>query len=106
MPHTHTNPIECYEDIGRWLSEAVPEPWKNITIDFEIEEIDDVCEYCIVYRPTSNERLEKQFFVDDTRFYDCFYQLARLTSTIEKGFYKKCHFVLNHDGCYEVDFEY
>jgi hypothetical protein len=107
MERTYKNDFECYEAIGKWLTDEAPEPWKQITIEFEIEVIDDVCEYSIYYLPKRLwRRKEAQFFIDDTNFWDCFYQLARLTSTPEKGFFKKCHFVLMQNGKYTADFEY
>lgn len=98
--------FEWYEAIGKWLVENAPEPWEKIVIDFQIEEIDDVCEYCIVYFPLGSSKTEKQFFLHDTNFFDCFYQLARFTSTPEKGLCRKSKFTLNKDGRYETDFEY
>jgi hypothetical protein len=107
MKRTYQDAFECYEEIGCRLMEAVPEPWKTITIDFEVIAIDDVCEDCIVYVPKRWWRpREAQFSIDDTNFSDCFYQLARLTSTPEKGFFKKCRFVLLQNGKYTADFEY
>jgi hypothetical protein len=35
-----------------------------------------------------------------------FYQLARLVSTEEKGFYKRCVFTLTQDGEYKANYEY
>jgi len=102
----YTNPFECYEAIGKWLSNAVPEPWDRIEVYFEIIEMDDVWEDCIVYFPKKSPLIEKQFFIDDFDFTDCFYQLARLTSEEGKGFFKRCDFVLNNDGRYKVDFQY
>jgi hypothetical protein len=107
MNQPFKNAFECYDAIGRWLIEGAPEPWKRITIEFEIEVMDDVCEYCIFYTPKRWWRpREAQFFIDDTNFTDCFYQLARLTSTLEKGFFKRCRFSLMQNGKYTTDFEY
>jgi hypothetical protein len=100
--------LECFEEIARRLVEAVPEPWERIEVEFgfEAHEIDDVCEYTIVYFPARKPRSEKQIFIDDTEFTDCFFQLARFTSTPEKGFYKKCLFILHKDGRYTTNFDY
>ncbi|MFC0682931.1 hypothetical protein ACFFGH_34315 [Lysobacter korlensis] len=106
MAQVFANPFECYEAIGAWLAEAVPEPWEQITVEFTIVEIDDVSEYCIWYRPKRWLAKEGQFFVDHTLFDDCFFQLARLTSTPEKGLFKSCTFVLPSNGKYKADFEY
>jgi hypothetical protein len=100
------NVFECYSEIGKWLSNEAPEAWEKITIDFRIIVIDDVCEYVIDYVPDNSDTEERQFFIDDTNFWDCFYQLARLTSTLEKGFFKKCIFALYKNGKYKCDFEY
>ncbi len=107
MPQSFTNAFECYEAIGQRLVDAVPEPWKKITVEFEIIEIDDVCDYCIFYEPKRWWRLkEGQSSIEDTLFIGCFYALARLTSTPEKGLFRKCEYVLSQDGTYKVNFEY
>jgi hypothetical protein len=104
---TFGNAFECYEAIGRWLSEEAPEPWEEIAVEFTILEIDDVSEDVIRYKPSRGLlKRHKQFFIDDTRFADCFFALAKLTSTPEKGFFRKCHFTLLKGGRYEADFEY
>jgi len=99
--------FECYEAIGRWLSEEAPEPWREITVEFGIIAIDDVSEYVITYRP-SGWRLWKrrQFFIDNTNFDNCFFSLAKLISTADKGFFRKCKYVLKKDGSYAISFEY
>ena len=106
MKQAFANPFECYEAIGNWLIEAAPEPWKQITVEFEIIEIDDVSDYCIYYSPKHSWRKEGQFFIEHAHFTDCFFQLAHLTSTPEKGLFKTCHFVLSDVGTYKADFAY
>lgn len=106
MSAKFSNPFECYEAIGRWLTEEAPEPWVSITAHFTIVEIDDVSNEQLDYVPKKSPKKVKQFFIDDTGFAECFFQLARLTSTPEKGFFKKCKFTLDQDGQYKVDFEY
>lgn len=99
--------LECYEAIGRWLNEEAAEPWEQIAVEFTILEMDDVSEQVIRYKPSrSIRRRHKQFFIADTRFEDCFFALAKLTSTPEKGFFKKCRFILAGTGQYKVDFDY
>ena len=99
-------PFECYEAIGRWLSEAAPEPWTTITVEFEIIEIDDVSEQCIYYTPKDLARREGQFFIDDLAFGDCFHQLARLTKKPGINYFQKCQFALSDAGSYRVNFTY
>lgn len=74
MARTYSNAFECYEAIGSWLANAVPEAWKQITIEFEIIVIDDVSEECIYYKPKRWWRKEGQFFIEDTNFTDIFFQ--------------------------------
>jgi hypothetical protein len=88
------------------LRRRCPSRGESITVSFEIIEIDDVSEEIIHYAPKKNPKKLKQFFIDDTRFADCFFALARLTSTPEKGLFKKCRFTLLADGRYHTDFEY
>jgi hypothetical protein len=40
MDRTYLTPFDCYEEIGSQLTSAVPEPWKSITIELEIEALD------------------------------------------------------------------
>ena len=104
---TFSNPLECYEFIGQLLVDTAPERWKWIRVEFVIIEMDDVCNELIEYMPHGFfQRKTKQFFVDDTSFAECFFALAKLTSTAEKGFFKKCTYQLNKDGSYKADFEY
>jgi len=103
---TFSDVLECYEEIGKWLMEGVPAPWSHIVIEFEIIEIDDVSEYWIEYTPQRSPAKKKQFFINDTNFDDCFFQLAKLTSTAEKGFFRKCRFELDQDGSYNASFQY
>jgi hypothetical protein len=101
----HSEQQQIYEAIGKRLAEEAPEAWERIEIEYEILEIDDVCEYVIRYAPKRKSGT-KQFFVDDTDFHDLFYQLARATSTVEKGLFKRCKYVLFVDGHFSCDFEY
>jgi hypothetical protein len=104
---TFANAFDCYEAIGRWLTEAAPEPWEQIAVDFTILEIDDVSETVITYAPSRGLfRRLRQFFIDDTRFADCFFALARLTSAPGKGYFKTCHYVLSKNGKYKANFDY
>jgi hypothetical protein len=101
------NAFECYEAIGRRLAEEAPEPWERIEIEFTILEIDDVSEQVIRYVPSRRmSKRYRQFFIRDPDFQECFFALARLTSTPEKHFFRKCRFVLSGSGKYKVDFDY
>ena len=107
MSVVFNNAFECYDAIGQWLTDGVPEPWEEIAVEFEIIVIDDVSEDVIDYLPSEGFfRKRKQFFINDTGFAECFFALAKLTSTPEKGLFKKCRYVLKKDGRYRADFEY
>jgi hypothetical protein len=106
MNKTFASSVECCEAIARWLADEVPEPWEKITVNFEVIELDDVSEEIIHYAPKRNPEKLRQFFIDDTRFAECFFALAHLTSTPETGFFKKAKFTLYHDGRYTTDFEH
>ena len=106
MTTKYKDAFECYDVIGRWLVEEVPAPWESIVVNFKLIEMDDVCEYIIKYYPVNAPSVGKQFFIDESEIWDAFYQLARLTSTPEKGFFKKCRFTLFDNGKYTSDFEY
>jgi hypothetical protein len=101
------NPVVCLETIGRFLAQGAPEPWSEIAIKFTIIAIDDVCEYVITYKPKGYKRgRPKQFFVDETDFHDCFFELAKLSSTKDRGFFETCVYTLRADGSYSTDFTY
>ena len=106
MNRTFNDVLECYDYIGEFLLRHAPEPAERIVLEFEIEELDSVWETCIYYNPLKSPKKERQFEISDTRLSKCFFQLARLTSTPEKGLYKKCTYTLFHDGKYTVAFEY
>jgi hypothetical protein len=106
MTTKYANVFECYAAIGKWLDEEAPEPWERVVVEFKIIELDDVSERTITYTPLKKAGSSKQFSIYDTDFTNCFYQLARLTSTPEKGSYKKCKFTLFSGGKYKTDFEY
>jgi hypothetical protein len=70
-------------------------------------EIDHACEYEITYKPKGFKRgRPKQFFEDDAGFIACFYTLAKLTSTSERGYFETCTYVLRADGAYTTSFTY
>lgn len=97
------DPIECYERIGFLLSGAVAEPWQDIRVEVELDE--SAVHMSSDYGPlgSTGERKEIDYVPGLGR---CFYDLARLVSTPEKGLYKKCVFTLTEDGRYNTTFEY
>ena len=105
MTDRFSNAFECYEAIGQYLREWAPKPWDQITVDFKIIEIDDVSERSITYIPRGSSRLG-EFSIRDTNFTQCFFNLARVTSSPDKGFFRTCSFRLYSDGRYEADFGY
>jgi hypothetical protein len=93
--------IECYETIGQSLASAVRAPWELIVVDAELQNVEVT--------------LVKSYQDPDGRYHDmpfvpilgeCFYTLARLVSSEQKGLYKKCHYVLEPSGKYNANFEY
>lgn len=106
MTESFANVFECYEAIGKWLTEEAPEPWESIIADFEIIQIDDVSREVIQYIPTKAPGKLKSFCIDDMGYADCFFQLAKLSSTPEKGLFKTCQFKLQKNGSYHVEFGY
>ena len=97
------DPIECYEAIASLLSKAVPEPWSDIRVKVELDEesVDMTSDYAPSRSPRSRREID---YVPGLG--DCFYDLARLVSTPEKGLYKRCVFILSRDGKYDTQFEY
>jgi hypothetical protein len=101
-----TDPPECYEFIGQQLAQAVPETWEQITVDFEIIEINSVSRKQIYYTALNKSGDRKPFHVEDPDFDNCFFQLAELTNDDWRGSFQKCRFILNHDGSFQTFFEY
>lgn len=93
--------IECYEAIAELLRISIKEPWDSIFLKVELYETSVNLESSY---STANEKGKE--FLADYRVAECFYDLARLISTPEKGFFKKCVFTLTRDGRYKIDFEY
>ena len=98
---TFTDAIECYEAIGDSLASAAAGSWKVIVVDVELEGI----EVTII----------SQYQAADGQYHDmplvpilgeCFYRLARLVSSEQKGFFKKCRYTLEANGKYHADFVY
>jgi hypothetical protein len=98
---TFADAIECYEAIGHSLASAAPGSWKVIVVDVELEGI----EVTIIdqYQATDGQYYEMPLI---PTLGECFYRLARLVSSEQKGFYKKCRYILEPSGKYHADFVY
>ena len=97
------------ERIGLILVGNVPEEWKEIQADVELHP-DDVVQTSHFYRPASDASKEQPLRIasgyEHLEFSDCFKQLAKLTSTPEKGLFKKCKFIMQGTGKYTAEYEY
>lgn len=106
----YSNHIECSEAIATHLVRNVPAQWRLIEVLVDIVHEDEmVTTECIYYPPAS--RAKKEWFgidnaYENVEFGRCFIQLAHLTSTPERGLFKRCKFTLESDGKYRTEYEY
>lgn len=100
---TFVDQVECYGEIAKLLRGSVQEPWSDILLKVELDEESINLESTYSTGPQSTKRKE---FLADHRLAECFYELARLVSTEEKGLFKNCTFTLRSDGKYSTEFVY
>ena len=94
---------DCCETIAKYMDEAVSSPWSEIQVDVKL---DGEAIYLVSsYLPSGGAEGWRECLAHDY-VAECFYQLARLVSTPEKGLFKKCVFTLKSDGRYNADFYY
>lgn len=95
--------IECYQAIGRALADAAKDDWDKIVADITLdgERVDAVVTYW-----RADNKAPLGYLTGVPMLARCFYELARLVSTEEKGLFKKCTFTLRSDGKYNTDFVY
>lgn len=95
--------IECYEAMGKALASSARAPWTRILVEATLAEsrVDAVVSYW-------NGTTEKPagYLTGVPMLARYVYELARLVSTEEKGFFKKCRFDLQSNGKYDANFEY
>ncbi|UQI40027.1 antitoxin YezG family protein [Vreelandella venusta] len=94
-------PDGYYQAIAEELNSAIKEPWEKVVVNVEL--FDNSIEEEIVYTRPDGSKESKVSTIMSGRY---FYELARVVSSEEKGLYKKCRFVLNNDGSFNIDFEY
>jgi hypothetical protein len=94
--------FECLETIANGLADAMEEPWDDIRVDVELKGVQVTITGCC-YPILKGEFRD---LPDVPMLGIWFYQLARLVSAEEKGFYKKCVFTLTKDGEYKTEYEY
>ncbi|MGO3055360.1 MAG: hypothetical protein ACTID3_00340 [Halomonas sp.] len=98
---TLETPADYYQAIADELMDVIQEPWTSIEIEATRRET-SINTVIVYWRPDGTEESRV-----NTRMIPRFlYDLAKVVSDEEKGFYKKCHFVLKNDGSFNVDFEY
>jgi hypothetical protein len=95
--------IECYGAMGKTLASSARAPWTRILVDATLSgnRVDAVVSYW------NGETGEPAGYLSGVPMLARYlYELARIVSTEEKGFFKKCCFGLTSDGKYDVNFEY
>ncbi len=92
---------DCCQTIGKVLAAAVREKWQNITVEVQLSGI----EVTLIKHYKNEHGISK-----DVPFIpilgECFYALARLVSTEQKGYFKSCTFVLEPNGEFNTQFVY
>jgi hypothetical protein len=96
------DPISCYEAIAATLSKSAQNNWDEIKVEIGLNDAQiDAVVTCIL---SSNSGVSHLTGVPMLARY--FFELARLVSTEEKGLFKRCVFVLQKNGKYDVKFSY
>jgi len=98
---TFKDQSDCYQAIGAALAAAAPTGWREIKAAIAL---DGVRVDAVVSCMMPSGKLEHLAGVP--RLASHFYDLARLVSTDEKGFFKSCDFRLLPDGKYHSHFGY
>lgn len=95
--------VECYQAVGQALVAAAKTDWDTIVADITLdgERVDAVVSYW-----SKGNSAPAGYLSGVPMLARCFYELARLVSTEEKGLFKKCTFTLRSDGKYSTDFVY
>lgn len=97
----YKDPIECYEAIGGALSDSATKEWDRIVVEATL---DGIRIDAVVTCTKGGQVVEYLTAVPELA--DNVYDLARLVSTEEKGFFKKLVFTLESSGKFNVDFSY
>ena len=94
--------IECYQAIGTALATAADNPWASITAEIALEDcrVDAVVSYVDANTGATG------YLAGVPGLANCFYELARLVSTPDKGHFRSCVFTLEPNGRFDVDFSY
>jgi hypothetical protein len=94
---------EYYQAIGEDLLSLVQGPW--VKIQATVERDEDFIQFeTEITRPDGLIESDIDPFL--TNIPEYFSEIATLISTVEKGLFKKCIFLLNADGSYKADYEY
>lgn len=92
---------QFYEAIANELNTIFPEPW--IKVEVEARRFEGSINIKVVYtKPDGNRESD----VDEIMLPEYFFDLAKVVSTPEKGFYKICNFTMDNKGKFDVTFEY
>lgn len=103
MKDQFDNVAACYQAIGAALAMASRSPWDRISVDATL---DGVRVDTIVSCWEDGAEKAVSYLTGVPRLASHIYDLARLVSTQEKGFFKKCYFNLKKDGKFDVSFVY
>ena len=95
------DPIDYYQAIADELVEIIHEPWQKTVVDVERSE-DSIGMTVIYTRIDGSEESD----VDVIMLPRYFFELANVISNPGKGLYKRCKFVLEKSGEYDISFEY
>lgn len=94
--------VACYEAIGIALQRAIPEPWSSIDVEAELDE--NSVDLLVMYDPAG--RVGRGNIPDVPMLARYFFELSRLVSAAEKGFFKSCRYRLEQGGKYHAEFTY
>lgn len=93
--------LECYEAIANELFKIIPDQWDSVEIEAKL-----VGESSIELIALYHNSYGKHSIFDCKMLPRYFFELRKLVSPDNRGYYKACTFKLYSNGEYDTDFEY
>ncbi len=93
--------VECYEAITNELVHIIKDQWDSVEIEAKTTGESSINIKAVYFNARG-----KHSIIDFVMIPRYFYELRKLVSTEDKGFYKVCKFKILNNGKYDTNFEY